>query len=65
MPATNEQPGEWLSVPQAAKRLGVNPQTIHNLLEAGKIGGVFRDGRIVRIKASSFEKYIKSHSYGA
>ena len=54
MPA-REPPGAFLSVGQAAERLGVHPNTVYRMIVAGRLGAV-RAGRLWRISEAELAR---------
>ncbi|MER6374873.1 helix-turn-helix domain-containing protein [Streptomyces mirabilis] len=57
MNLTTTDPPEFLSVADAARRLGVSPRTVRRWYSARKIS-VIRQGRVVRIPASGVDALI-------
>lgn len=49
-----------LSVAQAARELHVSGQTIRRWIEAGRIPGAFRTGRVIRIDPDQFRAWVAS-----
>jgi excisionase family DNA binding protein len=47
----------YMSVSDAAKTLGVHPQTIYRMLWGEQIPGVIRVGRAIRIPESALELF--------
>ncbi|MGH2939575.1 MAG: helix-turn-helix domain-containing protein [Solirubrobacterales bacterium] len=58
----NEQQPEWISATEAARRLGVNYETVirnHKELGGGKVGGVWRFPRDIRPQVADPEPVSK------
>lgn len=56
-----------LSVTEAARTLGVHPQTVYQLIWGGRLPGVIRVGRAIRIPESalgSFPEYAPPEASG-
>lgn len=51
---------QLITIKEAAKRLTVSGRTVHRMVCAKKLAAV-RDGRYVRVLASSIEEYIENH----
>jgi excisionase family DNA binding protein len=49
---------EWLSVSQAADRLGVSTKTVRRLLDSQQLPGYRLGGKLIRIKASDLALVI-------
>jgi excisionase family DNA binding protein len=52
--ATDE--GETLSVPEAARVLGVNPRSLYSAIDRGKCPAI-RVGRLIRIPTARFREH--------
>ena len=46
-----------LSVTEAARTLGVHPQTVYSLIWGGRLPGVIRVGRAIRIPESALDLF--------
>ena len=59
---SNPQPTEPATyrVSEAAARAGVSKRTIWRWLDGGKLPGVLRQGKVVRISRKSFELWLES-----
>jgi excisionase family DNA binding protein len=52
---------EFISVEEAAKRLGLHPDSIRRFIRNKELKA-FRFGGVYRIKKVDFEEFIKTHS---
>lgn len=52
---------EFISVEDAAKRLGLHPDSIRRFIRNRELKA-FRFGGVYRIKKTDFEEFIKTHS---
>ncbi len=47
----------WLSVPEAAGRLGVVPKSIYRFIDRGELEA-YKMGRVIRLRESDVEAYL-------
>ena len=47
----------WLSVPEAAARLGVVPKSIYRFIDRGELRA-YKMGRVIRLQESDVEEYL-------
>ena len=47
----------WLSVPEAATRLGVVPKSIYRFIDRGELKA-YKMGRVIRLRESDVEAYL-------
>ena len=52
---------EFISVDEAAKRLGLHPDSIRRFIRTKELKA-FRFGGVYRIRKTDFEEFIKTHS---
>jgi excisionase family DNA binding protein len=52
---------EFISVEEAAKRLGLHPDSIRRFIRKKELKA-FRFGGVYRIRKTDFEEFIKTHS---
>lgn len=52
---------EFISVEEAAKRLGLHPDSIRRFIRNKELKA-FRFGGVYRIKKTDFEEFIKTHA---
>ena len=52
---------EFISVEDAAKRLGLHPDSIRRFIRKKQLPA-YRFGGVYKIKSSDFEKFIKDHA---
>jgi len=62
-PATRHEhsespPDDLLKVPEAAKRLGVNPETLYRLIKAGNFPPAIRIGASIRVSVPRLERFL-------
>jgi excisionase family DNA binding protein len=50
---------DWLSVPRAARALGVVSRTVYGLINAGSLPG-YRIGRVIRVRRDDLDRYLDS-----
>lgn len=51
-------PDDLLKVPEAAKLLGVNPETLYRLIKAGKFPPAIRIGASIRVSVPRLERFL-------
>jgi excisionase family DNA binding protein len=56
----NNKPKRLISVPEAARRLGVSPKTIYSWISTGYMDG-YKIGRLVKVDADYLEIWIIQH----
>jgi excisionase family DNA binding protein len=61
--ATNKQDLDLKNIDGAARRLGMSPRHLWDLVKAGKVPYV-RLGRLVRFMPADLDAYIKAHRIG-
>ncbi len=49
----------WLSIGQAAKRLGIVTRTLYRMLDEGQLPA-YRFGRVIRLKKSDVDAFIET-----
>ena len=52
-----QDPLEWLSTAEAAKRLGITPRTLYRFIDEGQLAA-YRFGRVIRLKQDDVDAYI-------
>lgn len=53
------EPPLWLSIAEAARRLGVTPRTLYRLINAGDLPA-YRIGRVIRLKVVDVEECVEA-----
>jgi len=56
----NNKPKRLISVPEAARRLGVSPKTIYSWISTGYMDG-YKIGRLVKVDADYLDVWIDQH----
>jgi excisionase family DNA binding protein len=51
-------PDDLLKVPEAARRLGVNPETLYRLIKAGNFPPAVRIGTSIRVSVPRLEQFL-------
>ncbi len=51
-------PDDLLKVPEAARRLGINPETLYRLIKAGKFPPAIRIGASIRVSVPRLEQFL-------
>lgn len=57
-----DRPSPWITVPQAAKRVQVNPKLLYAAIAAGTLQAVRLTGRTLRIHEEAFTAWLESRA---
>ena len=56
--ATTQLPPDLLTVPSAARRLGIHPDSLYRLIRAGQFAPAVFIGHSIRISVPKLERYL-------
>jgi len=51
-------PDDLISVPQAAKRLGVHPESLYRLIRSGDFPPAIHIGRLIRVSVPKLQRHL-------
>lgn len=62
---TPEVPSDLIRVPEAARRLGVHPETVYALIRAGGFPPAIHLGRAIRVSVPQLERFLHGDASGS